>query len=246
MVRQLDQNQLSKHHLEFKAELKICHCCLINLPDDNSIPSLSMQCSFQIDGSQSISYLSAYLNLNRIAVDKNTESGGDLNICRECTIQLENAYMFQELCRQTIEWRIATIPIKKEKRKVGRPKTSLKLPQEALVKATGHKLLDKSIKSRPRFSCHVCPKVYMQSKRFRQHLLNCHQEKSNTEDRFNCDQCSKNFANESGRREHIRVIHQKQFISCDLCHKTFKYKSGLSNHKWFCPVMKTLFYDKNF
>jgi hypothetical protein len=151
-----------------------------------------MQSTFQVGTNHSISFLGAFLDLNRFANDKNLYSANDckLAICRECSIQLENAYTFRQLCRQTAEWRVAfTLPVDEEKVLV-RPKipatqrqqkvASFKCPQCPnrlinLKRAAVHKLMHKSVKLKSgAYRCIECPKEYSRADHFLRHYRTYH------------------------------------------------------------------------
>jgi Zinc finger, C2H2 type len=215
-----------------------------------------MQSTFQVDANHSISYLGAYLALNRLANDKNlysdnSDNNSKLTICRECTIQLENAYTFRELCRQTTEWRVAsTLPVDEElalvQAKTPAPATqqqqiiaNFKCPQcpKLLIKlnhAAAHKLMHKAIKLKSgAFRCSECPKEYMLLKRFNRHYRTCHLgekiSRPGRNTKRKCPECFQIYSTEY-LRQHYQFVHKKNRYPCQHCMEIFKFRSDLNVH----------------
>jgi Zinc finger, C2H2 type len=250
MVRTSTKNNLKppKTCLIFQADSAQCHCCLLDqIPGDTNVSFISMNTTFQVDSSRSVSLLAAYLELNQLMAIKKYDNC-DLNICRECTIQLENAYTFRELCRQAEEWRTPPIPpeppVKEEQQE--RPETPKKPPkttkspfkcpqcQEVSTSAISfkaHRLMHKAVQlPSGAFSCSLCARVYVLAKNFRVHFRMCHlPPKRVVGGKQKCPKCPKLYSAKY-LYMHMKSVHQKVRMPCKLCTKVFTFSSSLSVH----------------
>ena len=77
----------------------------------------------------------------------------------------------------------------------------------------------------PPYSCHKCPKVFENKKKYRKHVW-FHKERT-----FHCELCAKSFLSPGNLTSHISRVHKKlRTFSCNLCDYSAASKDSLQKH----------------
>lgn len=94
----------------------------------------------------------------------------------------------------------------------------------------GNHQADRKIRrSRARFKCDQCAKVYQT-----RGGLKSHRDSHLDPDRratFSCDQCDKSFFQKANMKKHLSSVHMKiKSFTCEKCNRSFAAKADLQNH----------------
>eukprot|EP00094_Tigriopus_californicus_P004196 TCALIF_04044-PA protein Name:"Similar to ZNF626 Zinc finger protein 626 (Homo sapiens)" AED:0.16 eAED:0.17 QI:2/0/0/1/1/1/3/0/284 len=86
-----------------------------------------------------------------------------------------------------------------------------------------------------RYSCELCPKVFMSSRNLRDHVNVIHSAKQDNQEEkaFSCPRCPKRFHKRHNLKYHMVTHSAERAFTCTIlgCNKSFKRERALKSHK---------------